>query len=54
LWETGLARLLNGTSIRGISGKGKERKMDIYVGSLPYTITEDELKQAFQAFGSVE
>jgi RNA recognition motif-containing protein len=40
--------------IRGISLKGKETKMDIYVGSLPYNVTEDELKQAFQAFGSVE
>jgi len=28
--------------------------MDIYVGSLPYDVTEDELKQAFQGFGSVE
>ena len=28
--------------------------MDIYVGSLPYNLTEEELKQAFQSFGSVE
>jgi len=28
--------------------------MDIYVGSLPYDVTEDDLKQAFGAFGTVE
>jgi RNA recognition motif-containing protein len=28
--------------------------MDIYVGSLPYDVTEDELRKAFQGFGSVE
>jgi RNA recognition motif-containing protein len=28
--------------------------MDIYVGSLPYDVTEDDLKQAFQVFGNVE
>jgi RNA recognition motif-containing protein len=27
--------------------------MNIYVGNLPYTISEDELKQAFEAFGEV-
>jgi cold-inducible RNA-binding protein len=54
LRETGFAYLPNGISIRRVSLKGKERKMDIYVGSLPYDVTEDELKQAFQGFGSVE
>ncbi len=28
--------------------------MDIYVGSLPYGVTEDDLKQAFGVFGNVE
>ena len=28
--------------------------MNIYVGSLSYDVTEDELKGAFQAFGQVE
>ena len=27
--------------------------MEIYVGSLPYTVTEDDLKEAFTAFGAV-
>ena len=28
--------------------------MNIYVGSLSYSVTEEELKQAFEAFGDVE
>jgi RNA recognition motif-containing protein len=28
--------------------------MNIYVGNLPYGITEDDLKEAFAAFGEVE
>jgi len=28
--------------------------MKIYVGNLPYDITEDELRQEFSAFGAVE
>lgn len=28
--------------------------MNIYVGNLPYGITEDDLKEAFEAFGEVE
>ena len=28
--------------------------MNIYVGSLSYEVTEEELKQAFEAFGEVE
>ncbi len=27
--------------------------MNIYVGNLPYTATEDELRQAFEAYGQV-
>ena len=27
--------------------------MEIYVGSLPYTVTEDDLKEAFAPFGEV-
>ncbi|KHE92628.1 MAG: RNA-binding protein [Candidatus Scalindua rubra] len=27
--------------------------MEIYVGSLPYDVTEDDLKEAFTAFGAV-
>ncbi|MCC5868872.1 MAG: RNA-binding protein [Gammaproteobacteria bacterium] len=27
--------------------------MNIYVGNLPYNATEDELRQAFEAFGQV-
>lgn len=54
LRETGFDHLPNGISIRRVSLKGKERKMDIYVGSLPYDVSEDDLKQAFQGFGSVE
>ncbi|NPV05929.1 MAG: RNA-binding protein [Syntrophaceae bacterium] len=28
--------------------------MKIYVGNMPYSITEEDLKQAFEAFGQVE
>lgn len=28
--------------------------MNLYVGNLPYTITEDDLRQAFAAYGEVE
>lgn len=28
--------------------------MRIYVGNLPYTVSEDELRSSFEAFGSVE
>ena len=28
--------------------------MNIYVGNLPYSISEDDLKEAFGAFGEVE
>lgn len=28
--------------------------MNIYVGNLSYDVTEDELRQAFEAFGQVE
>ena len=28
--------------------------MNIYVGNLPYGVTEEELRQAFEAFGEVE
>ena len=28
--------------------------MNIYVGNLPFDVTEEHLKQAFEAFGSVE
>ncbi|MFZ0726466.1 MAG: RNA-binding protein [Desulfobacterales bacterium] len=28
--------------------------MNIYVGNLAFTITEDELRQAFEAFGKVD
>ncbi len=27
--------------------------MNIYIGNLPYTITEDELKESFNSFGEV-
>ena len=27
--------------------------MNIYIGNLPYTITEDELKESFSSFGEV-
>jgi RNA recognition motif-containing protein len=27
--------------------------MNIYVGNLPYNVTEDEVRQAFEAFGQV-
>jgi len=30
-----------------------EDEMNIYVGNLSYTVTEDELRQAFEAFGQV-
>ncbi|MGB8426103.1 MAG: hypothetical protein WCD88_09995, partial [Desulfobacterales bacterium] len=32
----------------------KESRMNIYVGNLAFTITEDELRQAFEAFGKVD
>jgi RNA recognition motif-containing protein len=32
----------------------KEIRMNIYVGNLSYQLTEDELRQAFEAFGQVE
>lgn len=28
--------------------------MNIYVGNLPFTISEDELREAFEAFGTVD
>ena len=28
--------------------------MNIYVGNLPYSLTEEELREAFEAFGSVD
>ena len=28
--------------------------MKLYVGNLPYSVTEDDLREAFEAFGSVE
>jgi RNA recognition motif-containing protein len=28
--------------------------MNIYIGNLSYEVTEEELKQAFEAFGEVE
>jgi len=28
--------------------------MNIYIGNLSYEVTEDDLKQAFEAFGEVE
>jgi RNA recognition motif-containing protein len=31
-----------------------EIRMNIYVGSLSYEVTEDDLKEAFEAFGQVE
>jgi RNA recognition motif-containing protein len=32
----------------------KEIRMNIYVGNLAFGITEDELRQAFEAFGKVD
>jgi RNA recognition motif-containing protein len=32
----------------------KEVSMNIYVGNLSYEVTEEELKEAFEAFGQVE
>jgi len=32
----------------------KEVRMNIYVGSMSYNVTEEELKEAFEAFGEVE
>jgi RNA recognition motif-containing protein len=32
----------------------KEISMNIYVGNLSYEVTEEELKEAFEAFGQVE
>jgi RNA recognition motif-containing protein len=32
---------------------GKESKMNIYVGNLSHDATEDDLRQAFEAFGEV-
>ncbi|HUV36574.1 MAG TPA: hypothetical protein VMX58_06515, partial [Patescibacteria group bacterium] len=32
----------------------KEGAMKLYVGNLSYTSTEDELRQAFEAFGNVD
>jgi RNA recognition motif-containing protein len=32
---------------------GKESSVNIYVGNLPRNVGEDELKEAFQAFGQV-
>jgi RNA recognition motif-containing protein len=33
--------------------RGKETLMNIYVGNLPYTTTEDELRQVFEPYGNV-
>jgi RNA recognition motif-containing protein len=32
----------------------KERKMNIYVGNLPFEVTEDQLRQAFEVYGEVD
>lgn len=32
----------------------KEGTMKIYVGNLPYSVTESDLRSAFEAFGSVD
>jgi len=32
----------------------KESRMNIYVGNLSYEVNEDDLRQAFEAFGRVE
>jgi RNA recognition motif-containing protein len=34
--------------------KNKEVVMNIYVGNLSYGVTEEDLKEAFEAFGEVE
>jgi len=34
--------------------KGKGIRMNIYIGNLSYEVTEEDLKQAFEAFGQVE
>jgi RNA recognition motif-containing protein len=31
----------------------KEEQMNLYVGNLPYRITEDQLKEAFEEYGQV-
>lgn len=31
-----------------------KRSMNIYIGNLSYSVTEEDLRQAFQAFGTVE
>ena len=37
-----------------INDSQKEIKMNIYTGNLSYEVTENELKEAFEAFGKVE
>jgi RNA recognition motif-containing protein len=32
----------------------EEGAMKIYIGNLPYSVIDDELRQAFEAFGSVD
>jgi RNA recognition motif-containing protein len=36
----------------GFTPEEKE-EMNIYVGNLPYTVSEDEVREAFEAFGQV-
>ena len=36
-----------------VLGTGKESKMNIYVGNLSHDATEDDVRQAFEAFGEV-
>jgi hypothetical protein len=52
LWATGRAIQLGGFDLRLLLKK--EIRMNIYVGNLTFAITEDELRQAFEAFGKVD
>ena len=43
------ANIVEGRFVR----PGKESEMNIYVGNLSHDATEDDLRQAFEAFGEV-
>lgn len=46
------SRSTNGC-VRTISGLRWEKCMNIYIGQLPYSVTEDELKAIFSEFGEI-
>jgi RNA recognition motif-containing protein len=53
VWAPSISRFVSlGTN--GNFSLQKESRMNIYVGNLSYEVTEEDLRQAFEAFGQVD